>query len=83
MTSNHVIAPFVTVQERIAEHRMAAEEVEQIINADLIGTLESMTRDAVHQSLGEAWQFNWGSNVIWGATARIMKQLHDILIRPS
>jgi 8-oxo-dGTP pyrophosphatase MutT (NUDIX family) len=84
MTSNHHIVPFVTVQDRLAEQKMAPEEVEKIIDAPLIETLQTMSPDMSHRVLAkDACQFNYGEDIIWGATARILKQLHDVLIRPS
>ena len=84
MTSNHFIVPFVTVQDNLAEHKLSAEEVEQIIDAPLLETLQSMASDLAHRSLGkDAWKFVHDGSIIWGATARILKQLYDALIRPS
>jgi 8-oxo-dGTP pyrophosphatase MutT (NUDIX family) len=31
----------------------------------------------------DAFKFTYGNNVIWGATARVLKQMHDILLRSS
>ncbi|HKZ61514.1 MAG TPA: CoA pyrophosphatase [Nitrososphaera sp.] len=83
MTSNHFIVPFVTVQDMLPRHRIAASEVESVIDAPLIETLTSIEPDTEHYKLAkDAYKFTYNNNVIWGATARILKQLHD-LIRPS
>lgn len=83
MTSNHFIVPFVTIQDMLPTHRIAASEVEAVIDIPLIETLKSIEPDKEHHSLAwDAFKFTYDSYVIWGATARILKQLHD-LIRPS
>ncbi len=81
MTSNHFIVPFVTVQEMLPQYRTAASEVESVIDPPLIETLRSMQPDHEHYGLDRnAYKFTYNNNVIWGATARILKQLHSLLI---
>ena len=84
LTSNHFIVPFVTVQDKLPEHKIAAREVEAVIDAPLIDTLKSIAPDIEHYGLAkDAFRFTYGCHVIWGATARMLKQLYDLLIRPS
>lgn len=84
MTSNHFIVPFVTIQSMLPKYRTAASEVEAVIDVPLIKTLKSMAPDAEHYRLAkDAYKFTCDDNVIWGATARILKQLYDLLVRPS
>lgn len=81
MTSNHFIVPFITLQDSLPEHRIAATEVEEVIDAPLLETLATIEPDTEHYLLAkDAFRFTYNDNVIWGATARIMKQLHDLLI---
>lgn len=81
MTSNHFIVPFVTVQDMLPRHRIAAGEVEAVIDVPLIETLKSVEPDTDHYRLAkDAFKFTYGGNVIWGATARILKQMHGLLI---
>ena len=81
MTSNHFIVPFITLQDSLPEHRIAASEVEEVIDAPLLETLATIEPDIEHYLLAkDAFKFTYNDNVIWGATARIMKQLHDLLI---
>jgi len=82
MTSNHFIVPFVTLQDILPEYRISASEVDAVIDVPLIETLKSINPDIEHYHLAnDAFKFTYGDNVIWGATARIMKQMYDILIR--
>jgi 8-oxo-dGTP pyrophosphatase MutT (NUDIX family) len=81
MTSNHFIVPFITLQDSLQEHRIAVSEVEAVIDAPLLETLATIEPDTEHYLLAkDAFKFTYNDNVIWGATARIMKQLHDLLI---
>lgn len=81
MTSNHFIVPFVTVQRSLPEHKVFHGEVERILDAPLIETLSTISPDLEHYHLADdACKFIFANEVIWGATARIMKQLHDLLI---
>jgi len=83
MTSNHFVVPFVTIQEMLPQYRISASEVEAVIDVPLIETLKSVEPDAEHYRLAkDAFKFTYDNNVIWGATARVLKQMHDILLRP-
>lgn len=83
MTSNHFIVPFVTIQDILPQYRISSSEVEVVIDVPLIETLESIKLDTEHYHLAkDAFKFTYGKNVIWGATARVLKQMHDILLRP-
>lgn len=84
MTSNHFIVPFVTIQDMLPQYRISTTEVEAVIDVPLIETLKSIELDAEHYHLAkDAFKFTYGNNVIWGATARVLKQMHDILLRSS
>jgi 8-oxo-dGTP pyrophosphatase MutT (NUDIX family) len=81
MTSNHFMVPFVTVQDMLPKHKIAAGEVEEVIDLPLIETLKSIEPDTEHYNLAkDALKFTHGSIVVWGATARILSQLHTLLI---
>jgi 8-oxo-dGTP pyrophosphatase MutT (NUDIX family) len=81
MTSNHFIVPFVTIQDMLPRHRIAASEVEAVIDVPLIETLKSIKVDTEHYRLAkDAFKFTYNNSVVWGATARILKQMHDLLI---
>jgi len=83
MTSNHFIVPFVTIQDMLPKYMTATSEVEAVIDVPLIETLDSIEPDTEHYKLArDAYKFTCDNNIIWGATARILKQLSD-LIRPS
>jgi 8-oxo-dGTP pyrophosphatase MutT (NUDIX family) len=84
MTSNHFIVPFVTIQDMLPKYWAAASEVEAVMDMPLIETLRSIEPDIEHYRLAkDACKFTYDDNVIWGATARILRQLYDLLVRPS
>jgi 8-oxo-dGTP pyrophosphatase MutT (NUDIX family) len=84
MTSNHFIVPFYTVQDMLPQYRISANEVEAVIDVPLIETLQSIQLDNEHYHITkDAFKFNYRNNIIWGATARVLKQMHDVLLRPS
>jgi 8-oxo-dGTP pyrophosphatase MutT (NUDIX family) len=84
MTSNHFIVPFITIQDMLPQYRISTSEVEEVVDVPLIETLKSIELDSEHYHLAkDAFKFTYGNNMIWGATARVLKQMHDILLRPS
>ncbi len=81
MTSKHFIVPFITLQDRLPDIRISRNEVEAMLDAPLIETLRSIEPDVEHYRLAkDAVKFTYDNNVIWGATARIMKQLYDLIM---
>lgn len=99
LTSNFIIYPFVTLQDKkTLTPTILTDEVQDIIDAPLLETLQTMDKDynynysyyyyphyhhlyrhRHYSSLEDAYKFTYRNEVIWGATARILKQLHDIL----
>jgi len=83
MTSNHFIVPFVTIQDILPQYRISTSEVEAVIDVPLIETLKSIKVDTEHYHIAkDAFKFTFDNNVVWGATARVLKQIYDLLIRP-
>jgi 8-oxo-dGTP pyrophosphatase MutT (NUDIX family) len=84
MSSNHFVVPFVTIQDILPKYRAAASEVEAVIDAPLIETLRSIEPDTDHYRIArDAYKFTYDNIMIWGATARILRQLYNLLVRPS
>ena len=81
LTSNFFIVPFVTIQERILEPQILINEVQEVIDAPLFDLLDTQKIDLEHQAMStkSLYEFTYGNEVIWGATARILKELHDCL----
>jgi 8-oxo-dGTP pyrophosphatase MutT (NUDIX family) len=81
LTSNFFIIPFVTIQENILEPQIQINEVQEVIDAPLFDLLDTQKIDLEHQAMSTKalYEFRYGNEVIWGATARILKQLYDCL----
>jgi 8-oxo-dGTP pyrophosphatase MutT (NUDIX family) len=79
LTSNFIIYPFVTLQDKTLAPTILNDEVQDIIDAPLLATLKTMDKDYYHSYLEDTYKFTYRSEVIWGATARILKQLYDCL----
>jgi 8-oxo-dGTP pyrophosphatase MutT (NUDIX family) len=80
LTSNFYIVPFVSIQQSIDQPVPFADEVEAVLDLPLMSLLSAMSPDTEHVSIDELYKFNYDSYLIWGATARILKQLNDFLI---
>jgi 8-oxo-dGTP pyrophosphatase MutT (NUDIX family) len=81
VTSNYIITPYITVQDKIPKPRIFLDEVQKILDVPLLDVLNSVTPD---KELGkmlskEMFKFKYNREVIWGATAKILKQLYDRL----
>jgi 8-oxo-dGTP pyrophosphatase MutT (NUDIX family) len=81
LTSNFIIVPFITIQESIPEPRILASEVDCIVDVPLHETLATFEPDVEHYHISQkgVYKFTYRQFVIWGATARIFKQLYDSL----
>jgi 8-oxo-dGTP pyrophosphatase MutT (NUDIX family) len=81
LTSNFTIMPFVTLQDRISEPKIYVDEIEKVIDVPLMEVLGTIAPDIDHYNLSvtEVYKFTYENEVIWGATARILKQLYDCL----
>lgn len=81
LTSNFTIVPFVALPKHIPEPKIFTNEVEDIIDIPLQDTLASYQPDIEHYHISqqEVYKFAYQGIIIWGATARILKQLYDHL----
>ena len=81
LTSNFNIIPFVTLQKKILETRILINEVQRIVDAPLFDLLNTLEIDLGHPTMSKEslYRFTYENEIIWGATARILKQLYDCL----
>ncbi len=79
LNSKFTIYPFVAVVKRLPRLKDNLE-VETILNIPLFPLLKTMSHDMdpSHQSIKEMYTFTFKSHLIWGASARMLKQIHDI-----
>jgi 8-oxo-dGTP pyrophosphatase MutT (NUDIX family) len=81
LTSNFNIVPFVTLQDKILETRILINEVQRIVDAPLFDVLDTLEIDLGHPTMSKEtlYRFTYENEIIWGATARILKQLYNCL----
>lgn len=81
LTSRFAIVPFVAMRDRLGPLSVEAGEVEQVLDVPLEEVLAKIEPDPKYGSPSmPAYRFVHQDNIIWGATARIMKQLHGMLV---
>jgi len=82
-TSNYIVTPFVAMIPWPYRFKKNKEEVAEIIDAPVEALMEKGRRkEASEISDGrpiESYTYNYRGTVIWGATARILKKLLDII----
>jgi 8-oxo-dGTP pyrophosphatase MutT (NUDIX family) len=81
LTSNYIIVPYITVQHKIPRPRILLNEVQRVLDVPLTDILKTISPDKAHGylSVKDTFKFTYKNEVIWGATARILKQLRDRL----
>jgi 8-oxo-dGTP pyrophosphatase MutT (NUDIX family) len=84
LTSKFLIQPFITLQDNIPDPKIFPDEIESVIDAPLLHILHTMTLDTAHThlSIDKNYRFKYRNEVIWGATGRILKELHDLICSP-
>ncbi len=79
-TSKILIYPFVALEEKISENLKPNMEVEQIISLPIEKLMRSFSEDEVHSTEKyRMFEYLVEDYIIWGATARILKDLLDVI----
>lgn len=80
LNSGFTIIPYVSIVKRIPRLKDNAE-VETILHIPLEHLLKTLQDDPnpEHNLIKEMYTFSFDDHVVWGASARILKQIHDIL----
>ncbi len=79
LTSNFAIVPYVAIINAIENLKPNVTEIDEVIDTSLIDLLKTVETDLDHTSFGEVFRFKCNGNIVWGATAKILKQIYDIL----
>ena len=80
LNSGFTIVPFICMLDSIVD-LVPNSEVESFLHIPLLpflGTLEN-DLDPKHNSIQEMYTYTFEKNLIWGASARMLKQITDIL----
>lgn len=80
LNSGFLILPFVSVINEIPS-LSPNREVEKIFHMPLDSLLKTIARDPdpSHNKIQEMFTFEYENKIVWGASARILKQIHDCL----
>jgi len=80
LNSSFMILPFVSIVDEIAS-LSANSEVEKILHIPLKPFLKTMTNDSdpSHNKIQEMYTFQYQNKIIWGASARILRQIANRL----
>ena len=80
LNSGFLILPFVSVVKKIPT-LSANCEVEKIFHIPLDAFLKTMTNDPdpSHNIIQEMYTFEYQNQIVWGASARILKQIQNLL----
>ena len=84
LNSRFTILPFICILDDIPE-LMPNSEVESFLEIPLISLLETLESDLDpdHNSIQEMYTFMFENNLIWGASARMLKQIVDVFRKES
>jgi 8-oxo-dGTP pyrophosphatase MutT (NUDIX family) len=84
LNSGFTILPFVCILDSIT-NLVANSEVEAFLQIPLIPFLETLENDIEpeHNSIQEMYLFTFEKNIIWGASARMLKNVKENLTREN
>lgn len=80
LSTRFVILPFVSILEKIPEMTPNIE-VSDIECIPLESFLKTLTRDTGHGPFPEMYELWYDGKQVWGASARILKQIYESLVR--
>lgn len=77
LTSNYIIIPFVTFQDKIKQTSLLMDEVSDILDIPVFDLFDSLDSNFNYRNFTNSYLFRYKNEIIWGATARILKQIRD------
>jgi 8-oxo-dGTP pyrophosphatase MutT (NUDIX family) len=72
------VSPFVAIIENLPPYKRNLDEVHSVLKAPLKPLLSTQQKDTRHEAAMDMVIFQHGQHLIWGATARILKQIKMI-----
>ena len=81
LNSGFRIIPFITILDTLP-NIVPNSEIASILEIPLFSLLKTIEddRDPLHKSILEMYTFKFENHLIWGASARILKQMHDKIL---
>ncbi len=83
LSSNFMILPFVALLYTIDSIKPNSSEIDEVIDADMHELFSSMSYDHEHYTCAGAYKFVYRGYTVWGATARILKRLMEMIYSSS
>jgi 8-oxo-dGTP pyrophosphatase MutT (NUDIX family) len=77
LTSNFAIIPFVTFQDSLKKTKILIDEVSEVLDIPVFDLFSSLNNNSNYKNFSDSYAFRYNSEIIWGATARILKQIRD------
>ena len=77
LTSHYAIIPFITFQNRIRQTNLFIDEVSNILDIPVFDLFETLDSNFNYRNFTNSYLFRYNNEIIWGATARILKQIRD------
>ena len=83
LNSGFTILPFISILDKI-NGLIPNSEVEEFLEIPLIPLLQTLSNDTdpKHNSIQEMYTFTFENKVIWGASARMLKQITEKINKP-
>ena len=80
LNSGFTIMPFICILDEIPQ-LISNSEIESILHIPLIPLLKTIEddHDSSHKSIQEMYTFKYQYHLIWGASARMLKQISNLL----
>ena len=80
LNSKYKITPFIAILDTIPSLK-ANSEVESILHMPLVSFLNTMDEDNLpeHRSIREMYTFTFEKHNVWGASARMLRQINVLL----
>ena len=81
LNSGFKITPFIAILDTLP-NIMPNSEIASILRMPLFSLLKTIKddEDPLHQSILEMYTFEFENHLIWGASARMLKQIHDKIL---
>ena len=81
LNSKYTITPFISIIDKIPTLKPNSE-VESVLHIPLLPFLETISNDTSpeHNSIKEMYALTFEKHIVWGASARMLRQL-DILLK--
>ncbi len=81
LNSGFKIMPFITILHELPKI-LPSSEIASVLRMPLIPLLKTIEndRDPSHRSILEMYTFKFDNHLIWGASARMLKQIHDKIL---